>query len=290
MERAGRGRTVAANGRRDAESLHCLVTGASGYVGTRLVPKLLESGHRVRCLVRSPAKLSDQPWAADAESVQGDVSDPRSVTGAIRGVDVAKVGRIFLDSEVPGTVLRAAVVIDSALASFQMPRYLTERLAVMVTLSRVHTCTHPIWARDVLRHLVGSATMPDESLPFDEASGPGPAKGTSSPGGHALVVRLRPRHPQRTPLDASRLGRRQSLPGRSGLLGHASLWSVSPFHAVVFGGMAGNITQAAAKGLAAHAGDQRSRRIRRRRPRRSTEHGARSTRHRSRTTASGVRP
>ncbi|MFM7807899.1 MAG: NmrA family NAD(P)-binding protein, partial [Planctomycetota bacterium] len=38
------------------------VTGATGYVGGRLVPKLLEAGYRVRCLVREPRKLAERPW------------------------------------------------------------------------------------------------------------------------------------------------------------------------------------------------------------------------------------
>lgn len=74
----------------------------------------------------------------------------------------AEVGRIFLDAPVPATVLRAAVVIGSGSASFEMLRYLTERLPVMVTPSWVHTRTQPIGVRDVLRYLVGSATMPDD--------------------------------------------------------------------------------------------------------------------------------
>lgn len=74
----------------------------------------------------------------------------------------AEVGRILLDAPVPATVLRAAVVIGSGSASFEMLRYLTERLPVMVTPSWVHTRTQPIGVRDVLRYLVGSATMPDD--------------------------------------------------------------------------------------------------------------------------------
>jgi uncharacterized protein YbjT (DUF2867 family) len=50
-----------------------LVTGATGYVGGRLVDQLLEAGYRVRCLVRSPAKLAGAPWADRVEVVQGDV-------------------------------------------------------------------------------------------------------------------------------------------------------------------------------------------------------------------------
>ena len=38
------------------------VTGATGYVGGRLVPALLEAGYRVRCLVREPRKLDARPW------------------------------------------------------------------------------------------------------------------------------------------------------------------------------------------------------------------------------------
>lgn len=216
------------DGRRAAQPLHCLVTGASGYIGGRLVPELLDAGHHVRCLARSPAKLRDHPWAADAEVVRGDVTDAASVAEAMRGIDVAyylvhalgsgsgfeetdrrgarifaeqahaagvrrivylggltsrgvpvaqlsphlrsraEVGQIFLDGPVPATVLRAAVVIGSGSASFEMLRYLTERLPVMVTPSWVHTRTQPIGVRDVLRYLVGSATMPaDLDRAFD---------------------------------------------------------------------------------------------------------------------------
>ncbi|MFE6800272.1 SDR family oxidoreductase [Streptomyces sp. NPDC057681] len=210
------------NRRRAEEPLHCLVTGASGYIGGRLVPELLAAGHRVRCMARSPGKLRDHPWAGDVDTVRGDVQDAESVAAALRGIDVAyylvhslgsgadfeaadrraaeifaaqahacgvqrivylggltprgipegsisphlrsraEVGHVFLDGPVPATVLRAAVVIGSGSASFEMLRYLTERLPVMVTPSWVHTRTQPIGVRDVLRYLVGSATMTAE--------------------------------------------------------------------------------------------------------------------------------
>ena len=67
----------------------CLVTGASGYIGGRLVPELLEAGFRVRCLARTPAKLRDHPWAGEVETVQGDVTDAETLVPAFRDVDVA---------------------------------------------------------------------------------------------------------------------------------------------------------------------------------------------------------
>ncbi|MEU8956393.1 SDR family oxidoreductase [Streptomyces sp. NPDC048518] len=219
---------MATDGQPAEEPLHCLVTGASGYIGGRLVPELLAAGHRVRCLARSPGKLRDLPWAGKVETVKGDVTDADSVGAALDGIDVAyylvhalgsgsgfeetdrraarifaeqaraagarrivylggltpqgvperrlsphlrsraEVGRIFLDGPVPATVLRAAVVIGSGSASFEMLRYLTERLPVMVTPSWVQTRTQPIGVRDVLRYLVGSAGMPaDVDRAFD---------------------------------------------------------------------------------------------------------------------------
>ena len=65
-----------------------LVTGGTGYVGGRLVPKLVESGYRVRVLARTPDKLRDVPWARDVEVVRGDLDDAESVRRACRDVDV----------------------------------------------------------------------------------------------------------------------------------------------------------------------------------------------------------
>ncbi len=206
----------------------CLVTGATGYIGGRLVPELLAAGLRVRCLARSPERLRDHPWAGDVEVVRGDVTDAESVARAMRGVGIgyylvhalgtggdfeetdrraarifgeqaraaglhrlvylggltphgvperelsphlrsrAEVGRILLDSGVPTAVLRAAVVIGSGSASFEMLRHLTERLPVMVTPSWVRTRIQPVAVRDVLRALVGCAGLPpDDNRTFD---------------------------------------------------------------------------------------------------------------------------
>ncbi|MEV0009920.1 SDR family oxidoreductase [Streptomyces sp. NPDC051840] len=216
----------------DSGGLRCLVTGASGYIGGRLVPELLEAGHRVRCLARTPDKLRDHPWAGEAEVVKGDVTDAESLDAAMRDIDVAyylvhalgsgpdfektdreaarvfgerakaagvgrivylggltppdvderglsphlrsraEVGRILLGSGVPTTALRAAVIIGSGSASFEMLRYLTERLPVMVTPSWVSTRIQPIAVRDVLRYLVGSAHMPAEVNRTFDIGGP----------------------------------------------------------------------------------------------------------------------
>ncbi|MFG2944040.1 SDR family oxidoreductase [Streptomyces adustus] len=212
--------------------LRCLVTGATGYIGGRLVPELLDAGHRVRCLARSPERLRDHPWAGDTEVVRGDVTDAASVADALRDIDVAyylvhalgsgkdfertdreaarvfgeqaraagvrrivflgalaparvpehelsphlrsraEVGRILLASGVPTTVLRAAVILGSGSASFEMLRYLTERLPVMVTPSWVHTRIQPVAVRDVLRVLVGSARMPADVCRAFDIGGP----------------------------------------------------------------------------------------------------------------------
>ncbi len=65
-----------------------LVTGATGYIGGRLAPRLLEAGYRVRVLARSPDKLRDVPWADDVEIVRGDLDDAESLHEACRDIDV----------------------------------------------------------------------------------------------------------------------------------------------------------------------------------------------------------
>lgn len=65
-----------------------LVTGATGYIGGRLVPRMLEAGYRVRVLVRTPERLQDVPWSGDVEIVRGDLTDAAAVRAACEGVDV----------------------------------------------------------------------------------------------------------------------------------------------------------------------------------------------------------
>src|SRR4051812_24295255 len=65
-----------------------LVTGATGYIGGRLVPELLRT-HRVRCLVRNPAKLDDEDWRDQVEVGRGDVTDLDASAQAMHGVDTA---------------------------------------------------------------------------------------------------------------------------------------------------------------------------------------------------------
>ena len=69
--------------------LNCLVTGASGYIGGRLVPELLSAGYAVRCMARDPGKVSDRPWSGNVEIAVADVMDASAVRRALEGVDVA---------------------------------------------------------------------------------------------------------------------------------------------------------------------------------------------------------
>ncbi len=56
-----------------------LVTGATGYVGGRLVPRLLDLGHDVHVLVRSPSRTEQRPWSDQVTVHVGDVLDAASL-------------------------------------------------------------------------------------------------------------------------------------------------------------------------------------------------------------------
>src|ERR1700722_6196578 len=69
-----------------SDSKLILVTGATGYVGGRLVPPLLAAGHRVRCVVRDPARLQGREWLDQGEVVAGDMFQPDSLVAAMRDI------------------------------------------------------------------------------------------------------------------------------------------------------------------------------------------------------------
>ena len=72
-----------------ADSKLILVTGATGYVGGRLVPRLLEAGYRVRCLARDPERLKGRSWREQVEVVKGDALEKDTVVVAMQGVSIA---------------------------------------------------------------------------------------------------------------------------------------------------------------------------------------------------------
>jgi uncharacterized protein YbjT (DUF2867 family) len=66
-----------------------LVTGATGYIASRLIPRLLDSGYHVRCLARDPRRLQARGWFNKVDIVQADVTTPASLARAFDGVDTA---------------------------------------------------------------------------------------------------------------------------------------------------------------------------------------------------------
>jgi uncharacterized protein YbjT (DUF2867 family) len=211
-----------------SDSKLILVTGATGYVGGRLVPRLLAAGYRVRCLVRDPARLQGRPWLNQVELAQGDMLQSDSLITAMR--DVAAVyylvhslgaGGDFSDRDlvaarhcgkaanqagveriiylgglgdphaelsahlrsrqetgaalrevgVPVTEFRAAVIVGSGSLSFEMIRYLTERLPVMICPKWVFTRIQPIAIRNVLDYLVAALDCPESTGQIIEIGG-----------------------------------------------------------------------------------------------------------------------
>jgi uncharacterized protein YbjT (DUF2867 family) len=197
-----------------------LVTGATGYVGGRLVPRLLAAGYRVRCLARDPARLQGRPWLSQVEAVPGDVLQPESLAAAMRdiwvafylvhslggGIDFSErdlaaarncaraaeaagvhrliylggigdsasdlsphlrsrhdTGDALREAGVPVTEFRAAVIVGSGSLSFEMIRYLTERLPAMICPKWVFTRIQPIAIRNVLDYLVAALGHPESA-------------------------------------------------------------------------------------------------------------------------------
>jgi uncharacterized protein YbjT (DUF2867 family) len=73
----------------DGSPALCLVTGATGYIGGRLITELLAHGYRVRILARNADRLSKHPWINQVEVVEGDATNAESLAKALAGADVA---------------------------------------------------------------------------------------------------------------------------------------------------------------------------------------------------------
>jgi uncharacterized protein YbjT (DUF2867 family) len=197
-----------------------LVTGATGYIGGRLIAPLLESGSSVRVLVRDPQRLQGRPWRDQVDVIQGDVLQPDTLPPAMEEVDAAyylihsmssqgnfhqrdltaaanfaraaraaevqriiylgglgdpeadlsphlqsrqETGRELADHGVSVTEFRAAIIVGSGSISFEMIRYLTERLPVMICPRWVYTRVQPIAVDDVINYLTAALEIPESA-------------------------------------------------------------------------------------------------------------------------------
>ena len=208
----------------------CLVTGVTGYIGGRLVPKLLQNGYEVRVLSRDADRLQGRRWIDQVEVVEADVLKPQTLEGVMSDVDVAYylihsmsgtensdfherdieaarnfgryareegvkriiylgglgsdndklskhlksrqlTGKTLRESGVPVTEFRAAIVVGSGSKSFEMIRYLTERIPMMICPKWVYSKVQPIAIRDVLQYLVKAIEKPESRGEIIEIGG-----------------------------------------------------------------------------------------------------------------------
>lgn len=192
--------------------MRVLVTGATGYIGGRLIPELLEKGYDVSIFVRDPHRLQGRKWAREVKILKGDLENVEDIKNAAENVDAAyflvhamyegddyaekekKIARNFADAtknlekiiylgglqpkgennsehlksraEVgeilrenrKTTEFRAGPIVGSGSASFEMVRYLTERLPVMITPKWIKNAVQPVAIRDVISYLVEALT------------------------------------------------------------------------------------------------------------------------------------
>jgi uncharacterized protein YbjT (DUF2867 family) len=215
-----------------ADRKRVAIAGATGYIGGRLVPHLLENGYKVRCLVRSREKLAGREWAAhpDVEVCTSNLEDCAALAKDLASCEAAfylvhsmtsagaayaerdrhlalqfasaareagvrrivylgglgetganlsqhlssrrEVESALASAGVPVTALRAAMIIGSGSASFEILRYLVERLPVMITPKWVSTECQPISVRNVIGYLAGVLRVPETAGQIFDIGGP----------------------------------------------------------------------------------------------------------------------
>ena len=190
-----------------------LVTGATGYIASRLIPELLEQGYRVRCLVRQSLRLKTRTWFPHVEVVRGDVMKPSTLAPAMEGVHTAyylihnmssghgytsleldgaqnfasaaeqagvehiiylggladpqeeipahmrsriETGEKLAAGNVPVTEFRAGVIVGPGSISFEMIRFMTELLPVIVGPGWLQNMSQPIAAQNVIDYLLAA--------------------------------------------------------------------------------------------------------------------------------------
>ncbi len=189
-----------------------LITGATGYIGGRLIPRLIDHGYEVRCMARDTSRISGR-WEG-AEIVYGDVTKFPTIREALKDIEIAYylihsmsagekkfedldkkaaenfarkaeeagvkriiylgglgdrqdnlsphltnrqiTGEMLRSTSVPVTEFRAGMIVGSGSISFEMVRYLTERVPIMICPKWVRTKTQPIAIRDVLKYLISA--------------------------------------------------------------------------------------------------------------------------------------
>ncbi len=209
--------------------MNILVTGVTGNIGGKLVPRLLEAGHTVSCLARQPERLERYHWQ-EVTVHQGDLLDAASLTRSMQGVEVAyylvhsmadgadgyeardnqaalnfgraayaagvkriiylgalgvcendltshlasrqHVGELLRSCGVPLTEFRSAVIIGPGSMSFEMIRYVMERLPIILAPRAADTRSQPIALENVLDYLVQALSVPASAGRLYEIGGP----------------------------------------------------------------------------------------------------------------------
>lgn len=203
-----------------AEMGKILVTGASGYIGGRLVPELVARGYKVRVMVRAPSPAYEELWP-EVEIIPADAHQLDQLRSALKDIDTAyylihslllgskefaaadiqaavnfriaaeenRVKRIIYlgglgdtqsklsshlrsriqvaeelkKGKVPVTILRAAIIIGSGSASYEIIQHLVKKLPLILVPRWAMTKCQPIGIRDVVKYLVGVLEIPETS-------------------------------------------------------------------------------------------------------------------------------